>query len=253
MTDAGIQQAAQLIRESNHGVALTGAGISTPSGIPDFRSPNSGLWQNGAALEIASIFGFKHHPQAFFEWIRPLAELLLNATPNPAHTALAALENSGYIKSIITQNVDMLHSKAGSQTVHEVHGHLREATCIECFQVYEAAPIIKTFLADSQVPRCPACGGVLKPNIILMGEQLPVKPLFASQQAARRCDLMLIVGSSLQVAPAGDFPLLARQYGAKLIVVNYEETHIDKLADVILRQDVATVLPAIAAAVMEDS
>ncbi len=246
-----IQSAARLIREANYAVALTGAGISTPSGIPDFRTPNTGLWETANPVEVASIFGFKRQPQAFYRWIRPLARTMLLAQPNPAHYALARLEQAGYIKSVITQNIDMLHTKAGSREVYEVHGQLRQVTCIQCFRIYDAGPIITTFLEDGQVPRCPACGGVLKPNVILFGEQLPVRELFASQQAARRCDVMLVAGSSLEVSPAGDLPLLAHRGGAHLIIVNREPTHVDALADVISREDVAEVLPQIAAVVME--
>ncbi|MBN1963639.1 MAG: NAD-dependent deacylase [Anaerolineae bacterium] len=252
MNDAGIRHAARLIRNSRYAVALTGAGLSTPSGIPDFRSPTSGLWQNVNAFEVASLFGFKRHPEAFFNWIKPLAQTVLAAAPNPAHIALAQLERAGYLKSIVTQNIDMLHGKAGSQTVYEVHGHFRQATCIECFAEYDAEPFIAAFLNGGDIPRCTACGGVLKPDVILFGEQLPARELVASQQAARRCDLMLIAGSSLLVAPAGDLPLVARQHGARLIVVNYEKTHVDDVAEVVIHENVAQVLPQIAATVMED-
>ncbi len=251
MTEEAIQRAAHLIRKAKYAVALTGAGISTPSGIPDFRSPDSGLWQSANPFEVASIFGFKRHPQAFYDWIRPLARIVLEAQPNPAHIALAEMEQRGYIKSIITQNIDMLHRRAGSREVYEVHGHLRKATCIECFTEYAAEPIILKFLQDSKVPRCPECQGVLKPNVILFGEQLPVRELFASQQAARRSDLMLVAGSSLEVAPAGDLPDMARLHGARLIIINYEPTHADSMADLVFHEDVADVLPRIAAVVME--
>jgi NAD-dependent deacetylase len=251
MSVEALHKAARIIRDAEYAVALTGAGISTPSGIPDFRSPNSGLWEDDNAVNTASILGFKRNPQAFFKWMRPLATTLLAAQPNPAHIALAELEHAGYIKSVITQNIDMLHSKAGSQVVHEVHGHLRQATCIECFTEYDAQPLIQQFLADDVMPRCEKCGGILKPNVILYGEQLPVRPLFAAQQAARRCDVMLVVGSSLQVAPAGDFPMMVKDRGARLIQINYLETHIDSMVDVMFHANAAEVLPQIAALVME--
>lgn len=251
MNDEKISRAARIIRDSNYGVALTGAGISTPSGIPDFRSPHSGLWQQENAVETASIFGFKRHPQAFYNWMRPLAQRVMRAHPNPAHMALAQLEQAGYIKSIITQNIDMLHSQAGSSEVIEIHGHLRRATCIECFSEYAAGPLIERFLTNGNVPLCSECGGVLKPNVILFGEQLPVRELLAARQVSRRCDLMLVVGSSLQVAPAGDFPVMVKERGASLIVINYQETHVDNMADVLFRENVAEVLPRIASAVME--
>lgn len=251
MNYEAIRRAAHIIRASNYAVALTGAGISTPSGIPDFRSPNSGLWEQDSAVETASIFGFKRHPQAFYNWMRPLAQRVMRAHPNPAHVALAQLEQAGYIKSIITQNIDMLHSKAGSQAVIEIHGHLRKATCIECFTEYTAEPLIIRFLENGKLPYCSECGGILKPNVILFGEQLPVRELLAARQVSRQCDLMIVVGSSLQVAPAGDFPVLVKDRGAKLIVINYQETHVDNIADVLFRENAANVLPEIASAVME--
>jgi len=147
----------------------------------------------------------------------------------------------------------MLHSRAGSREVYELHGHLRRATCIECFATYEAEPIILDFMQDGQVPRCPACGGVLKPDVILFGEQLPVRELLAARQASRRSDLMLVIGSSLQVAPAGDLPLMIKERGGSLIVINYQETHVDDVADVLFRENAAEVLTMIVAAVMEAS
>ena len=253
MTDEAIRNAAQLIRSAHYAVALTGAGISTSSGIPDFRSRQSGLWEKANPAEIASIFGFKRHPQIFYNWIRPLIGVLMEAQPNEAHLALARLETAGYVKAIITQNIDMLHARAGSRNVYEIHGHLRTATCIECYTEYDAEPIIRKLLEDGEIPLCPRCHGILKPNVILFGEQLPVRELFAAQQASRRCDLMLVAGSSLQVAPAGDMPLLAKQHGARLIVINFEPTHVDRQADVLFHDNVVDVLPHIAAAVMEEA
>ncbi len=252
MSEEAIERAARMIREAEYAVALTGAGISTPSGIPDFRSPNTGLWATENAIEIASILGFNRHPAAFYDWIRPLAKLLVAAQPNPAHLALAAMEKAGDIKAVITQNIDMLHEKAGSKVFFEMHGHFRKATCIACYTEYEAEPIINQFLEDGLIPICPQCGGVLKPNVILYGEQLPVRELFAAQQAARRCDLMLVAGSSLEVAPAGDLPVIAKQQNARIIIINYEETHADKMADILFHENVATVLPQIAAVVLKE-
>jgi NAD-dependent deacetylase len=242
------QQAIELLAASRHAVALTGAGISTPSGIPDFRSPDSGVWRNANPMEVATIYAFRHRPQAFYDWIRPLARLTLAAQPNAAHLALAEMETRGLLKSVITQNIDMLHTRAGSKTIYEVHGHLRQATCLRCYQVYDAAPIINDFVENGIAPLCTACGGVLKPNVILFGEQLPVRILQHAQREAKICDLMLVAGSSLEVAPAGDLPLLAKKHGARLIFVNYEETHLDPLADVCIHADVVDVLPRLAAA-----
>lgn len=239
----GLRRAADILRAPIRAVALTGAGISTPSGIPDFRSPGSGLWENIGAMQAASIHGFRRNPEAFFEWIRPLARLMVNARPNPAHYALAKLEELGIIQTLITQNIDMLHSRAGTKNLLEVHGHLRSATCVKCSQSYPTEGLLEVFAETGAIPRCSSCNGVLKPDIILMGEQLPRKVLDEAQRAARRCDVMLIVGSSLTVTPVSELPLLALNSGAKLIVVNYQATHMDRYASVAVRNNVADALP----------
>lgn len=238
-----IEAAAALLRNGSYVIALTGAGISTRSGIPDFRSPHSGLWEHHNPAEVASLYGFKRYPERFYEWIRPLAHTILDAAPNPAHIALAQLEAMDKLQSIITQNIDMLHVRAGSQTVYEVHGHLREVTCIHCFKVYPARPHILDFLDNNILPRCSGCGSVLKPNVILFGEQLPVLPLLAARREARQCDVMLVVGSSLEVYPAAELPLMARQAGASLIMINLGETVLDSMAQVVIHSDVIDVLP----------
>lgn len=247
VTQTRLEQALALLRHATHAVALTGAGISTPSGIPDFRSQDAGVWQAVDPFEVASIYAFRQRPQAFYDWIRPLASKILAASPNPAHLALADLESFGPVKSIITQNIDLLHDRAGSRTVYEVHGHIREVTCIGCYGILEAAPFMAQLLETGAVPHCPGCGGVLKPNVILFGEQLPIRVLNQARLAARVCDLMLIAGSSLEVAPAGDLPLLARETGAHLIIVNRTPTILDDWADVVIHGEVEEVLPQLAA------
>lgn len=242
-----IDQAVAILQQSKYAVALTGAGISTPSGIPDFRSRESGLWEKYDPMEVASFTGFKQNPQAFYQWIRPLLDTINAAQPNAAHQALAQMEAYGPLKAVITQNIDTLHSKAGSKIVHEVHGHLREATCLRCYGIFRTDFVLSDYYATGEVPRCPACGGVLKLNAILFGELLPVSVLNQSRKLARQCDVMLAVGSSLEVAPAGDLPLLAKQSGARLIIVTLSETHLDYLADVVIHADVVEVLPQLAA------
>ncbi len=237
------QAALQLLRHAEYLVALTGAGYSTPSGIPDFRSPHSGLWERYNPAEVASLHGFRLHPERFYDWIRPLARLLLEAKPNPAHYALARLEARGKLRSIITQNIDMLHTRAGSQTVYELHGHLREMTCIHCFTTYPAQERITQFLQDGELPRCERCGHVLKPDVILFGEQLPAHTLAAARREARRCDVMLVAGSSLEVYPAAELPAMAQHFGAALILVNLTPTAIDSQAEVVIHADVAEVIP----------
>jgi len=240
-----LQAIADLFRQARYAVAFTGAGISTPSGIPDFRSPDSGLWHNVDPLKVASIYGFRQNPDDFYNWIYPLVQITLEAQPNPAHYALADLENRGILKTIITQNIDMLHTRAGSRSVYELHGHLREATCGHCFTVYEAEPIIRKYLADRVTPHCPRCGGVIKPNVILFGEQLPVRDLMAAKEAAQRSDVMLIVGSSLEVAPASDLPALAKRRGSRVVIINKGPTSFDAQAHAVIHADAAEVLPQI--------
>jgi NAD-dependent deacetylase len=196
-------------------------------------------------MAVASIYGFRQNPEAFYNWIRPLAQLITTALPNPAHITLAALEHLGHLQAVITQNIDMLHSRAGSRTVYELHGHLRDATCTQCFTVYAALPIVNKFLDDGLVPRCPQCHGLIKPNVILFGEQLPAVVFQAAQQVTRKADLMLIVGSSLETAPASEFPALAVRHGAKLIIINLEPTPADTLAEVVIHGNAAEMLPDI--------
>ncbi|MCA9942308.1 MAG: NAD-dependent deacylase [Ardenticatenaceae bacterium] len=241
-----VARAIALLRQAKHVVALTGAGVSTPSGIPDFRSPESGIWDHVDPMEVASIYAFRHNPRAFFEWIRPLAQTILTAQPNPAHAALASLEANGRLHTLVTQNIDLLHSKAGSRTVFEVHGSMSRATCQGCHAQSNALPLWQQFVQDNQLPYCESCGHILKPNMVLFGEMLPALVMHLAQEATKKCDLMLVAGSSLEVAPAGDLPMLAKQAGAKLIIVNLGPTHMDREADLLFREDVAELLPQLA-------
>jgi len=247
--EAKIEQAAQVLIHMREVTALTGAGISTPSGIPDFRSPGSGLWEFVDPFNVATIFAFRQDPQAFYDWVRPLVDTILNAEPNPAHYALADLGKMGVLKAIVTQNIDGLHQRAQSRLVYEVHGNLRQATCIRCYASAPAESLIQAFMQSGQIPRCAGCGGVMKPDVILFGEQLPARIFIAAQQAARECEAMVVAGSSLEVAPAGDLPLLTKANGGKLIFVNLSPTHLDEMADVVIRADVAKALPLLVQAV----
>lgn len=240
-----IRQAAELLQSAQMVVAFTGAGVSTPSGIPDFRSDNYGLWEHYDPMEVASIYGFRQNPQAFYNWVSPLVEAIFDAKPNAAHLALAQLEQLGKLESIITQNIDMLHTRAGNTNVYELHGHMREATCIHCFTKYDAEPIIHDVIANGRVPRCPKCRGILKPDVILFGEQLPYKQVQLAREAAQHCDLMLVMGSSLEVYPASELPVIARRNNAKLVIINLQPTPLDSIADIVIRDDVANVLPSI--------
>lgn len=245
MTAPSIEQARQIVQAARQIVALTGAGISTPSGIPDFRSPTSGVWHSADPAIVASLHMFKRDPQPFYRWISPLIPTMLNATPNPAHHALAELERQGRLAAVITQNIDGLHQKAGSQTVYELHGHMRTATCTQCGRSDPAAAHLAT-AQQGQVPRC-TCGGAIKPDLVLFDELLPQDIWQRAEAAVKRCDVMLVVGTGLEVYPAAGLPELALRGGATLIIVNYGPTWADDHADLVIRADVAEALPQIAA------
>lgn len=244
-TQSAIEFAADLFRGARRAVIITGAGLSTPSGIPDFRSEGTGLWSRDEPLEVASLGMFRIAPERFFQWFRPLASQIFNALPNPAHLALAELEGAGRLQAVITQNIDVLHQKAGSQRVIEMHGTMRTLSCTQCFQQVEAAPYLKPFAEQGVIPHCPYCGAILKPDVILFGEQLPQKAWYEAQREARQCDLMVVAGSSLEVLPVAGLPIQALDRGAHLIILNNTPTYLNVRADVTILEDVADILPAI--------
>ena len=245
-----IELAAELLMQAKHPVVLTGAGISTPSGIPDFRSEGTGLWAKSEAMEVASLSSFRYKPLRFYNWFRPLANKIINATPNTAHVALAELENAGHLDAVITQNIDVLHQKAGSKNVIEMHGTLRTLSCTQCFHQFESALFLKSFVEDKTVPYCPDCNAILKPDVILFGEQLPQKEWLKAQSSARNCDLMLVIGSSLEVLPVAGLPMQTLDRGGHLIILNQTPPYLDVRADIIFTQDAATLLPALSKQVL---
>ena len=241
-----LKEASTLIREAAYCVALTGAGISTPSGIPDFRSPGSGLWTKYSPMEVASLSSFRYHPDRFYDWLRPFVKSLFQAIPNPAHVALARLEEANFLQSIITQNIDDLHQKAGSTKVIEVHGTYQTLTCLGCYQQMRATPeFLNNFLDEKANPSCPQCGKLLKPDIILYEEQLPADKWKSAREEILACDLLLILGSSLTVTPVSDLPFAALGKGADIIILNRTQTHMDNQAAVSIQGDLAELLPII--------
>jgi NAD-dependent deacetylase len=238
----GIAHAAEILCGARSVVALTGAGISVPSGIPDFRS-DGGLWDHDDPLEVASLSAFRANPRRFYDWFRPLLGRLLAAQPNPAHLALAALERAGTLKALITQNIDGLHQRAGSREVYELHGHLRSATCLGCERQAPTAPLLER-VRRGEIPRCD-CGDLFKPDVVLFDELLPRGLFWLAQRAVETCDALIVAGTSLEVAPVGDIPLAALRRGARLLIVNQGATYLDERAEVVLREDVAEALPAI--------
>ena len=247
--DETLARAAELLAGARRVVALTGAGFSKPSGIPDFRSPD-GVWAVGDPSEVASLRAFRRDPDGFYRWLGGLLGPIMAARPNPAHLALAELELAGRLAGVVTQNIDGLHQAAGSRRVFELHGHLRGATCQECERQVPAEPLMPG-LQPGRAPRC-ACGGAFKPDVVLFDEALPQGVFWLARQALEQCDLLLVAGTSLEVAPVCDLPLVAARRGARVVIVNLAPTYLDAQADAVLRADVATAVPALIRAAVGD-
>ena len=247
-----VEFAAELIRKAHHTVFLTGAGFSTPSGIPDFRSEGTGLWSRDEPLEVAALATFRTHPEHFYAWFRELAGKILSAKPNAAHYALAQLEQKGYLQAILTQNIDLLHEKAGSHHVAELHGTLRTLSCTQCFRQVGSQDYFAGFIERGAIPHCPACGGLLKPDVILFGEELPYKPWLEAQREVLACDLMIVAGSSLEVLPVANLPMRAVEHGAHLVIINQTPTYLNVRADLYLSEDLVGLVPLIVEQVLHD-
>ena len=199
-------------------VALTGAGISVESGIPAFRGAQ-GLWAKYDPAEYATLGAFLRHPDKVWTMLSELAVLCREASPNPAHEGLAELEGRGILRAVITQNVDRLHHAAGSRRVIEYHGNMEELVCISCWKQFAT----RARWVDAAAPRCD-CGEILKPNIVLFGEPIPWLAQEQAEEEARGCGVLLVIGTSAQVAPACDVPRIARKAGAAVVEINPEET-----------------------------
>ena len=238
------ETAAAWLKNSHRAVALTGAGISTPSGIPDFRSQNQGLWNRFDPIEVASIRTFHQNPRRFFDWFIPLLQQSMNAQPNSAHLGLAKLEQVGILKTIITQNIDGLHHRAGSKKILEVHGSVRQMTCTHCHRTVDNEKNLEHLL-NGHIPHCSECNGILKPDVILFGEPLPAETWENAMTFSQTCDVMLVIGSSLEVMPVAGLPLDALDNHAKIILINRTPTYLDNQADFIFREDLAIVVPKI--------
>jgi len=239
-----VDELAALLSDASHLVALTGAGVSTDSGIPDFRSPESGLWATHDPSEVASIQGFLADPRGFYEFWGARFGELADKRPNSAHALLVALEEAGPLRAVVTQNIDGLHRAAGSERVLEVHGTYRRARCLGCQAALPLEEVVAR-VAAGEAPRH-VCGDLIKPDVVLFGEMLP--PVFGeAERHARECDVMLVLGSSLEVHPvAGLVPLAARE-GARIAIVNRDPGPFDDLADVVLHAELADAMPALAA------
>ena len=236
-----IEQVARMIDEAVMVVALTGAGISTESGIPDFRSPG-GLWTRYDPMVYATFESFVNDPSRFWEMAADLNPLLEGAEPNPAHLALGELETLGKCEAVITQNIDNLHQRAGSSDVLELHGTFRTGTCLQCGTSHDYDEIRES--ADSgQVPKCKSCGGAIKPDVVLFGEPLNAPVLHRAVEMASNCDLMLVIGCGLEVFPAASLPTYAHRNKGRLVFVNVASTAYDDLADMIILDQAGSVMP----------
>jgi NAD-dependent deacetylase len=219
---------AELVRTCQPCVVLTGAGISTESGIPDFRSP-TGIWAEYDPMEYATIDAFRRDPVKVWAFYALRFEVLTRAEPNAGHLALAELEGRGLVQSVITQNIDGLHERAGSQDVIEVHGSIRTADCLECGERVPLEEVVSA-LRDASAPPCPSCGAILKPGVVMFGELLPVEAMNRAIDLVRHAGLLLVVGSSLEVHPVAGLPQEAVAAGGKLAIVNRGATPVDRLA-----------------------
>jgi NAD-dependent deacetylase len=241
-TEAAVSQAAALLGRSRSGIAFTGAGVSVESGIPHFRG-EGGLWTKFDPYKVAHIDTFRKDPSQY--WTYSLNHRRADAEPNPAHYALVELERLGHMRAVITQNTDGLHQKAGSSEVIELHGSSHEVVCLDCNARF-LRDQVDGMNREHCPPSCPACGGqLLKPTVVLFGEALPMAALREAQALAMAADVVLIVGSSLQVYPAAGIPRLAREHGAELCIVNAEPTPFDDVAAAVIHGKAGEVLPDI--------
>jgi NAD-dependent deacetylase len=246
--EAAIERASSLIDEASRVVVLTGAGMSTDSGIPDFRGPQ-GLWtRNPEAEKMATIQNYVADPEVRKRaWRYRLDSEAWDAEPNIGHRTLLTLEARGKLDTLITQNVDGLHQKAGTspELVVEIHGTMREVMCLECGERAPMERALERIEAGEEDPPCRSCGGILKSATISFGQSLIQADLVRSEEAARRCDLMLAIGSTLAVYPIANVVPVAKQSGARVVIVNAEPTEMDVIADVVLRGSIADILPRI--------
>jgi NAD-dependent deacetylase len=234
-----------LLREAGSCVVLTGAGISTASGIPDFRSP-TGVWAHYDPMEYATIGAFRRDPVKVWDFYARRLDVLKQAAPNPAHHALAELEQAGIVEAVVTQNIDRLHELAGTRELVEVHGSIRTSSCPGCGEVVGFDEVVK-LLEDAPAPACPRCGRVLKPDVVMFGEQLPAAAIDRAFELAELTPLLLVVGSSLEVYPVAGLPQATLDGGGRLAIVNRGSTPYDGDAELVLDRDAAAVLPALAA------
>jgi NAD-dependent deacetylase len=238
-----LEQFAQLLHSSQRAVVFTGAGISTESGIPDFRSPG-GLWSKNQPIDFGDFMRSEEMRRE--SWRRKFAmeSTLQQARPNPGHQVIASLVAAGKISSVITQNIDGLHQAAGvpDDKIIELHGNTTYAHCLDCGLRHELDSIRQAFLADESLPLCEQCGGIVKTATISFGQSMPETPMLRAELETHQCDLFIAIGSSLVVYPAAGFPVMAKHNGARLVILNREATELDSLADLVLHAEIGPTL-----------
>jgi len=235
---------AALIRSRQPCVALTGAGVSTESGIPDFRSP-TGVWAQYDPMEYATIQAFDGDPEKVWSFYALRFHALAEAVPNDAHRALAELENRGLVRAVVTQNIDLLHERAGTHELVEVHGSIRTCICRGCGATYELEHV-RRLLDGGSAPRCEACGTILKPNVVMFGELLPFEAIDRAYALAREASLLLVVGSTLEVTPVSLLPWETVRAGGSVAIVNLGPTAFDDQAVMKVEGRAGEVLSAVA-------
>ncbi len=235
---APLERLAAMIAEAGSVVALTGAGVSVPSGIPDFRSPGTGLWERVNPMEVAHIDAFREDPERFWGFYAERFAALEDKRPNAVHRALVTLESHGLLAAVITQNVDMLHRRAGTRELVEVHGSIEHSSCPRCGGRVALAEARARLAADERgVPRCERCSAPLKPDVVLFGEMLPPEAIARAQELCGAADLLLCIGSSLEVHPVADLPMLTLTTGGQIAILTQGQTPLDDLAIVRLHGD----------------
>lgn len=249
--DIKLENLAQLIIDSNDIVALTGAGMSTESGIADFRSPGTGLWEKVDPYEFASINSYVANTSKNLEFMLETGGNIFRARPNKGHKALTKLQKMGKLRGVLTQNIDRLHHKAHTKNIVEFHGNAYEAKCMNCGQIYEITIMVNQVMKGQSTPSCENCSGLLKPNAIFFGEPLESEILQAADEMISKCDLLLVLGSSLVVYPVALYPQKALSIGARLAIINIQETDMDSAAEVVIHEKIGDILPRVVSLVNE--
>jgi len=246
-----VQVFADLIVESENIVVLTGAGMSTESGIPDFRSPGTGLWTKVDPNQMASIHSYVSDTSKNLKFMLEMGMNIFKSKPHKGHKALTKLQKMNKLEGVMTQNIDGLHQRARTENVIELHGTANEAICMRCNTVYPITTLINQVLHENTQPTCQKCNGLLKPNAVFFGEALDSDVLAKADRMIANCDLLIVLGSSLLVYPVAFYPRKTISSGAKLAIINIQNTDLDSAAEIVIHSKIGDVLPKIVEKVKE--